>query len=427
MHRRVLPFTYHAVSSLQKRPAANPASRHGAAELSYKPSPMADEQRRPHSFQFINCSYVVPIKGPNKTKTFKALVNCTSGTVQSGGVLAILGPSGAGKTTLLNMLALEDLPGICYGTIELNTIRFTPLMYRRYAAYVPQTDTLWSVLTCREHLEYATRLYQPLCHNVQEQVDSMLNHLGLHSCQHVKAGNAIIKGLSGGQKRRLSLGVALSKEPCVVFLDEPTTGLDSAAAASILKFLRDSAPLLGTAILCTIHQPSTSVFEGFDQVCFMTGGKICYAGPAKELADYLDWAGFTVPDHANAADFMLDLTNRDFGDGGKVDNLLSLWRQHAPPLQHALHVRLDRPHLMGGRCRVFWMLARRYLRLVLRDPLHYSARCVLTVVQNCYTATLFVYSRNTDQEQATKPCLCPPEDAFVTTYRPPRVRLASAA
>mmetsp|Transcript_20615 Transcript_20615/g.43809 ORF Transcript_20615/g.43809 Transcript_20615/m.43809 type:complete len:553 (+) Transcript_20615:2-1660(+) len=272
-------------------------------------------------------------------------------------------------------------------------------MYKKYAAFVQQTDTLWGFLTCRQHLMYATKLYQPEADNA-EAVKTLLEELGLEGCQHVKAGNAFFKGISGGQKRRLSLGVALAKQPCVVFLDEPTSGLDAASAASIMKFLKERAPILGIAVLCTIHQPSTSVFEGFDKVCFLAGGKMTYIGPANELEDYLEWVGHPVPSSSNPADFMLDLTNRDFMDGPTVDNMLETWRLNAPALQRPQDLKLKRTSAPASVFGQICILFSRHLTLVIRDPLQYSARAILMLSQNCYSAILFIHTRDEVQDQA---------------------------
>ena len=94
--------------------------------------------------------------------------------------------------------------------------------------------------------------------------------------RYTKVGNAFFAGLSGGQKRRLSLAVALLSNPLVLFLDEPTSGLDAAAAASIMRFLKELAVAANIAIVCTIHQPSSAVYNGFDRVMLLSGGKVAF-------------------------------------------------------------------------------------------------------------------------------------------------------
>ena len=115
-------------------------------------------------------------------------------------------------------------------------------------------------------------------------MDELLSVTGLTSCADTKAGGFLFKGLSGGQRRRLSLAVALVKEPSLIVLDEPTSGLDSAAAAAILTLLARIARSRRAAVVCTIHQPSALVFAGFHKVLVLSGGRVAYCGPRKEMA-----------------------------------------------------------------------------------------------------------------------------------------------
>ena len=168
----------------------------------------------------------------------------------------------------MKMLTLEAGPGKAHGSLRLDGQPFTPALYKQHCAFVAQHDSHAAFLTAREHLAISTSLYQHQLVPAERAaaVDELLEHMGLTSCQHTRAGNELVRGLSGGQKRRLSLAVALSKNPALIFLDEPTSGLDAAAAASIMTFLKESASVKRTAILCTIHQPSALVFAGFHKV-----------------------------------------------------------------------------------------------------------------------------------------------------------------
>jgi len=163
-----------------------------------------------------------------------------SGEVTHGSVLAIMGPSGAGKTTLLNMLTLEKKGGLPRGKIEINGQPFTRALYNKHCAYVQQEDSLWATFSSRDHLRYAFDLCQPHLTRAEREakIDKLIDAVGLTQAQHIKAGNAFIRGLSSGLKRRLSIAIALAKQPSVLFLDEPTSGIDSASAASMMTFLK---------------------------------------------------------------------------------------------------------------------------------------------------------------------------------------------
>ena len=338
-------------------------------------------------------------KNDNDAPKEKTLLDGCSATVRPGEVLAIMGPSGAGKTTLLNTLTLEPSGGKPFGTVTLNGQPFTLPVYKQHAAVVQQSESLWTFLTARQHIVYAVRLYQPL-RDADAYVDSVLKEMGLVSCQHVKAGNQFFKGLSGGQRRRLSLAVALTKEPSIVFLDEPTSGLDAAAAASIMTFLRESAPALGVAMVCTVHQPSTSVFAGFDKVCFLTGGKICYLGAAAELGEYLAEIGRPVAPNSNPADFMLDLINRDFVEETTVDFMVEKWAERAPEVAETAPSTLLAPPPTAAFMGQLRVLLSKHSLLVLRDPTIYSGRVVMAMISLIFFAVMYIQTRNRVQTQA---------------------------
>ena len=230
-------------------------------------------------------------------------------------------------------------------------------------------------------------------------VAEVLKETGLEGASDVKAGNEYFKGLSGGQKRRLSLGVALCKQPLVIFLDEPTSGLDAAAAASIMRFLTATAKHSNLAIVCTIHQPSSSVFEGFDSVCFLTAGQMAYVGKATELTGYLASVGRPVPPNTNPADFMLDLINKDFSEPAVVEQVVGAWQEKQPALA------ASPPSELAGAastsfCTSFFPLLRKHALLVRRDPLLYLARMILVAFTNTFISILYIECRELKQSRA---------------------------
>lgn len=173
----------------------------------------------------------------------------------------------------------------------------------------------------------------------------------MNECADTRVGNVFIKGISGGQKKRLSLAMAMLKSPSIIFMDEverkhippllrlvlpthrgiaglsqPTSGLDAAGAASVMAFLGQMARESNTLIIATIHQPSTSVFMSFDKTMVLANGRLCYCGPAAELSSFCDSIGQPVPGNANPADFFLELVNSEFSGGALVDKVVAAWR-----------------------------------------------------------------------------------------------------
>jgi ABC-type multidrug transport system ATPase subunit len=245
-----------------------------------------------------------------------------------------MGPSGSGKSTLLSLLTLTPTECKQSGNVTLNGHKVDSQLLRNFCSFVPQDDHLWPFLTCRETLSFAADFY--LSKSSQEkkaEVDRLIKELGLDKCANTVCGNQFLKGLSGGQKRRLSLALALIKNPLVLFLDEPTSGLDSTSASWIMTFLNNYVKRRGVVVICTIHQPSTAIFKQFDSTMLLSGGRVAYVGPALEATKYFQESfQAAIPDDFSPAEFVLEFINSDFGDGKKkaeVDRVLDAWRGRA--------------------------------------------------------------------------------------------------
>ena len=201
-----------------------------------------------------------------------------------------------------------------------------------YVGVVMQFDRVWTRLTCREHLTFAFACYQPALKGdlAVSSVKLLLQGTGLTSCADVVAGSELIEefassGLSGGQRRRLSLAVALAKKPAVLIADEPTSGLDATAAAAIMKLLGELARDSRVAVMCTIHQPSALMYERLDKLLLLTKGRTAYYGPASGLLTYLDSVGKPLPQGASLAEHALNLVNADFENEAAVDAMVEEW------------------------------------------------------------------------------------------------------
>lgn len=317
-----------------------------------------------------------------------------------------MGPSGAGKTQLMNFITLESGPGFATGKVSLNGEKMTRTLFRKFCTFVPQSDTHWAFLTCRETLQFAADFFLEASWKTRAHaVNEMLERMGLLTCQNTRVGNQFIPGLSGGEKRRLSIGVALLKTPKVMFLDEPTSGLDSAAAASIMSFLKQVADKENLAVICTIHQPASKVFAGFHNTLVLSAGAIAYNGPAREVASYFASIGHPLPEHENPADFMLDLVNRAFTEPERVDQVMAAWAAKAA--SEDLFGFLEEHHKLPekgqygvGLLRMVGASFRRQALLVLRDPTMYTGRIVMFMLACSFFAIVYIKSRDRVQEQA---------------------------
>jgi len=235
------------------------------------------------------------------------------GTVQSGEVCCIMGSSGAGKSSLLNVLAGRSSTGgnvKVAGNIQVNGKPIDPVTFCRNVAYVMQDDALMATATPREAFEFSAmmRLPQDTPRDViKKLVDKTVEDLALQSCADTMIGGPMIKGISGGQRKRTSVGVEIITKPSLLFLDEPTSGLDSFSAYNCIQLLKRLAAE-NTTVLCTIHQPASEVFFLFDRCIFMKSGRIFFQGPTAEIVDHFDKRGFPCPKNYNPSDFIMQLS-----------------------------------------------------------------------------------------------------------------------
>ena len=206
---------------------------------------------------------------------------------------AIMGPSGAGKTTLLDILAGRKASGAVRGSVCLNGHPVKPREMRQISGYVTQEDILPGALTVAEYLAFQARLRisrrRPgVRGDVRKRaVSKRLEQLNLTGCADSSIGNEFVRGISGGEKRRVSVAVELLSEPAILFLDEPTTGLDSTTAVNLTSILRNIA-LEGTTVIMSIHQPRLEIFEMITQVIMLTkDGRVGYCGPTSALGTYI--------------------------------------------------------------------------------------------------------------------------------------------
>eukprot|EP00922_Rhytidocystis_sp_ex-Travisia-forbesii_P036219 GHVS01053731.1.p1 GENE.GHVS01053731.1~~GHVS01053731.1.p1 ORF type:complete len:663 (+),score=85.60 GHVS01053731.1:1-1989(+) len=177
-----------------------------------------------------------------------------------------------------------------------------------FSSYVMQRDVQLDCLTVEETLRMAAdlKLQNNTAQERYERVYNVMKELGLLECRNINIGGDFKKGISGGQLKRLSIGVELLDDPSLLFLDEPTSGLDSALAFDIFKSLMYLARS-GRTIICTVHQPRSQVFAMFDKLLLLSQGSVVYHGEANLIVDYFSRNGFPCPLQFNPADYILDL------------------------------------------------------------------------------------------------------------------------
>ncbi|CAE6514119.1 unnamed protein product [Rhizoctonia solani] len=276
-----------------------------------------------------------------RKKTEKRILSGVNAVFPSGQVTAILGPSGAGKSTLLQLLAARKMnAGVGAGFKSQGEILFNgrPVdkSMREQIAFVEQEDDYHlPALTVRETLRYAAILRLPKTMSRKSKIaraEEVMKMLGLDLCADNLVGGELLKGISGGEKRRLSLAVQMINDPAVLIVDEPTSGLDALTANNVMTALNDIARS-GRTIILSIHQPRSDIYiEKLDNVVLLVkGGQIAYAGPRTEVGSTFASAGHPIPPLYNPADWLLDLASVDLrGDQEtatrqRVAKLVEFW------------------------------------------------------------------------------------------------------
>ena len=217
-------------------------------------------------------------------------------TLRPGEAVALIGPSGAGKTTLLATLAARAGSRLVAGAVTANGRRYGAGGFAAFGTVAPQDDVLLQNLTPREALRFAATLRGA----DPTRVDALLVDTGLMERADVRA-----RSLSGGQRKRLSLGLELIHSPAVLLADEPTSGLDSVAAAATTQLLLEHSAEMTVAAV--VHQPSIAVFLKFARVAVLAGGRLCYDGATADVAAF-----FGAPDapaglvYANPAELAIE-------------------------------------------------------------------------------------------------------------------------
>mmetsp|Transcript_4213 Transcript_4213/g.4173 ORF Transcript_4213/g.4173 Transcript_4213/m.4173 type:complete len:627 (-) Transcript_4213:2886-4766(-) len=249
------------------------------------------------------------------------LLENVSGLMITGEIMALMGPSGSGKTTLLNALSnRSNLKSSRYsGNVLINKKVATPAELKEVSNYVEQEDSLIGSLTVKETVEFSAKFANIPKRYRGELVNEIISLLGLKNQKDLKIGTPLLKGISGGQKRRTSIASQVLGRPQILFLDEPTSGLDSVASREVINTLKKIAISERIIVIASIHQPSTFTFQLFDKVMFLSKGKPIYNGRVSEIPDYFKSIHYEIPTYHNPSEFILDLINTDFSNSTPSD------------------------------------------------------------------------------------------------------------
>ncbi|KAL5091533.1 hypothetical protein Trisim1_003135 [Trichoderma cf. simile WF8] len=341
----------------------------------------------------------------------KTLLHSVDADLKPGTLTAIIGGSGSGKTTLLNNLAERVVSSrlsqqglaVFNGQLGVNSVRH---------AYVMQQDILLPTLTVRETLRYSADLRLPSSTSAEDReriVEEVIRELGLKECANTRIGNSQHRGCSGGEKRRVSIGVQLLSNPSVLFLDEPTTGLDATSAFQLIRTLKALAQK-GRNIITTIHQPRSEIWDLFDNLIILSKGSPVFSGPVSECLPWFKDLGHQLPPFVNPAEFVIDIAavdNRtpelEAETSTRLESLKAAWRIESesrfPALQGIAEMRRNKHSKAtthAGFLRQVRILTDRTLKVTYRDPLGMTASILEAIIMGLVIGYLF-YNVGRDQ------------------------------
>ncbi|CAN6542050.1 unnamed protein product [Malus baccata var. baccata] len=271
---------------------------------------------KPSSFtgglEFSTLTYTVTKKTKDEEGKWMTqevdLLHKITGFAPKGSITAVMGPSGAGKSTFLDGLAGRIASGSLKGRVSLDGKEMSLSLIKRTSAYIMQDDRLFPTLTVYETLMFAAdlRLGPVSSADKKQQVEKLIQQLGLTSARNTFIGDEGTRGVSGGERRRVSIGVDIIHGPSLLFLDEPTSGLDSTSAHSVIEKVHHIARS-GSTVILTVHQPSSRIQLLLDHLIILARGQLMYQGSPKDVALHLGRMGRKVHKEESPVEYLIDV------------------------------------------------------------------------------------------------------------------------
>jgi ABC-type multidrug transport system ATPase subunit len=318
-------------------------------------------------------------------------VNCEA---RPGEIMAIAGPSGAGKSTLLEILAGVIPPSRVSGEVLVNGQPINARCFRRLSGYVAQDEALFPLLTVKETLMYSARLRLPgSFHTAAAIVQELLKQLGLEHVANVRIGSESNRGISGGEKRRVSVGVDLVHDPGVLLIDEPTSGLDSASALNIILLLKSMAIKQGKTIVLTIHQPGFRILELFDKILLLSNGTVHHHGSLLLLEQRLRFAGHFIPRHVNVLEFAIEMTESlamEDSEARETENSAEAQDEELTRRNPNRYTNIEETIYANGRFKEVLILGQRFSHIICRTNQLFAARILQAVLGGVVLGTIFM-------------------------------------
>eukprot|EP00455_Lapot_gusevi_P041816 TRINITY_DN4890_c0_g8_i2.p1 TRINITY_DN4890_c0_g8~~TRINITY_DN4890_c0_g8_i2.p1 ORF type:complete len:849 (+),score=265.43 TRINITY_DN4890_c0_g8_i2:115-2661(+) len=298
-----------------------------------------DPNNRNFNLEFDNIGLTLP--------NGVTIMQGVTGTLQAGRTAAVMGPSGAGKSTLFSLISGKVKRST--GTVLINGQEDELSKYKKLVGFVPQEDIMLRTLTVHDILQFSADLRLPADWTSEQRstkVQEVIDFLGMSHVMESVVGDEETRGISGGQRKRVNIGMELVAEPRVLFLDEPTSGLDSSTSFQLCRLLKRIAHEKGLTVAAVIHSPSPTAFREFDDLILLgKGGRLIYMGPRAEASAYFASIGFPVPADENPADFFMDVATGAIPRQGDPNfappDLFEFWLQHVEKKQNKNSMEVD--------------------------------------------------------------------------------------
>ncbi|KAJ8770934.1 hypothetical protein K2173_022106 [Erythroxylum novogranatense] len=253
-----------------------------------------------------------------------SILKSVSFEARSCEILAIVGPSGTGKSSLLRIISgrVKDKDFQSKSVLINDRFVTAPAQLRRLCGFVAQEDNLLPLLTVKETLMFSAlfRLKNMSLKEKEERVESLIQDLGLVHVADSFVGDEENRGISGGEKKRVSIGVDMIHDPPILLLDEPTSGLDSSSALQVIELLSSMAKTKERTVLLSIHQPSYRILKYIPNLLILSHGSVVHHGNLEQLEETINNMGFQIPMQLNPLEYAMEIMHNLEDSKSKTNN-----------------------------------------------------------------------------------------------------------
>ncbi|CAA3030485.1 ABC transporter G family member 23 [Olea europaea subsp. europaea] len=345
------------------------------------------------------------------------ILKSVSFTARSSDILAVVGPSGTGKSTLLRVVSgrvrNRDFDP---KSISLNGHAMSSqAQLRKICGFVTQEDTLLPLLTVKETLMFSAkfRLKEMSDRERVDRVEGLMQELGLVHVADSFVGDEENRGISGGEKKRVSIGVDMIHDPPILLLDEPTSGLDSTSALQVIMLLSSMAQAKQRIIVLSIHQPSYRILQYISNFVILSNGSVVHNGSLESLEETITRLGYTIPVQINALEFSMEVISRleesysknlVSGEKDKARKQVSclIWKNEADVVQELLVDRQTAGDTYYLRLFEIMVLCVRFWKIIYRTKQLFLARTMQAIVGGFGLGSVYIKVRNDESGVAER-------------------------